>query len=74
MTCVQKEYEVKIKNGTGSMTTAKNEVLNWLLLKNCYSVGAMNLWWWVCVWTGLLGEFSLVRGTSLHHPSRENPV
>ena len=25
------------------MTTAKNEVLNWLLLKNCYSVGAMNL-------------------------------
>ena len=45
MTYVLKEYEVKIKNGTGSMTTAKNEVLNWLLLKNCYSVGAMNLWW-----------------------------
>ena len=63
-----------MKNGTGSMTTAKNEVLNWLLLKNCYSVGAMNLWWCVCVWAGLLGEFSLVRGTSFHHPSRENPV
>ena len=29
MTYVLKEYEVKIKNGTGSMTTAKNEVLNW---------------------------------------------
>ena len=43
MTCVQKEYEVKIKNGTGSMTTAKSEVLIGLLLKNCYSVGAMNL-------------------------------
>ena len=26
------------------MTTAKNEVLIGLLLKNCYSVGAMNLW------------------------------
>ena len=25
------------------MATAKNEVLNWLLLKNCYSVGEMNL-------------------------------
>ena len=31
------------------MTTAKKEVLNWLLLKNGYSVGTMNLWWW-CVW------------------------
>ena len=27
------------------MTTAKSEVLIGLLLKNCYSVGAMNLWW-----------------------------
>ena len=26
------------------MTTAKNEVLIGLLLKNCYSVGAMNRW------------------------------
>ena len=43
MTYVQKKYEVKIKSGTGSMTTAKNEVLNSLLLKKCYSVGAMNL-------------------------------
>ena len=25
------------------MTTAKNEVLNWWLLKNCYSVGTVNL-------------------------------
>ena len=49
MTYMQKEYEVKITNGTGSMTTAKKEVLNWLLLKNGYSVGTMNLWWW-CVW------------------------
>ena len=27
------------------MTTAKSEVLIGLLLKNCYSVGAMYLWW-----------------------------
>ena len=54
------------------MTTAKKEVLNWLLLKNGYSVGTMNPWWW-CVWgSGFLGEFWLARGTSLHHPSREN--
>ena len=26
------------------MTAAKSEVLIGLLLKNCYSVGAMNLW------------------------------
>ena len=29
MTYVLKEYEVRIKNGAGSMTTAKTEVLNW---------------------------------------------
>ena len=34
-----------MKNSTGSMTTAKSEVLLGLLLKNCYSVGEMNLWW-----------------------------
>ena len=27
MTCVYKEYESKIKNGTGSMTTAKMKFL-----------------------------------------------
>ena len=27
MTCVSKEYEIKTKNGTGAMTTAKNYVL-----------------------------------------------
>ena len=42
---VCKEYEVKIKNCTGAMTTPKNEVLIGLLLKNFYSVGAKNLWW-----------------------------
>ena len=42
----KKSMKLKIKNGIGSMTTAKNEVLNWLLLKNCNSVGAMKLWWW----------------------------
>ena len=26
MTCLYTEYEVKIKNGTGAMATAKNEV------------------------------------------------
>ena len=26
MTCLYTEYEVKIKNGAGAMTTAKNEV------------------------------------------------
>ena len=60
---MQKEYEIKITNGTGSMTKAKNEVLIGLLLKNCYSVGAMEF-----------GEESLLGGTSLHHPSRENHV
>ena len=41
---MKKEYEIKITNGTGSMTKAKNEVLIGLLLKNCYSVGAMDIW------------------------------
>ena len=27
------------------MTTAKSEVLIGLLLKKCYSVGSINLWW-----------------------------
>ena len=48
------------------MTAAKSEVLIGLLLKNCYSVGAMGGVYW--------DKFGLVRGTSLHHPSRENPV
>ena len=54
------------------MTTAKREVLIGLLLKNCYSVASKNLWWEVMgvYW----GKFWLVKGTSLHHPSRENPV
>ena len=26
------------------MTIAKSEVLIWFLLRNCYSMGAMNLW------------------------------
>ena len=57
------------------MTTVKNEVVNWLLLKNCYSVGVMNLrWWWWCVWAGQLGGFWLIRGTFRHHPIREKPV
>ena len=43
MTCVYKEYKVKTKYGTGPMTTAKSEVLIRFLLKNCSSVGAMNL-------------------------------
>ena len=34
------------------MTTAKNEILNWLLLKNCYSLGAINHWWWWCMCGG----------------------
>ena len=34
------------------MTTAKNEFFIWLLLKNCYSVGALKLW----LWGDLLGE------------------
>ena len=44
MTYVYKEYEAKMKNGTGSMTRAKNEVFNWLLLNNYFLVGAMNRW------------------------------
>ena len=32
------------------MTTAKNKVLNWLLLNNCYLAGAMNCWWWCMFW------------------------
>ena len=45
----KKSMKLKQKNGAGSMTTAKNEDLNWLLIKNCYSMRAMNLWWcWVC--------------------------
>ena len=42
--CKKSKYEVKIKYGTGSMTTAKSEVLIRFLLKKCYSVGAINLW------------------------------
>ena len=30
MTCMYKEYEVKIKNGTGLINTTKNEVFNGL--------------------------------------------
>ena len=41
--------KLKQKTGTGSMTTAKNEDLNWLLIKNCYSMRAMNLWWCWCM-------------------------
>ena len=32
-----------MKNGTGVMTTAKNEVFIGLKHKNCYSLGEMNL-------------------------------
>ena len=28
LTCVYKEYEVKIRNGTGAMSAAKNKVLS----------------------------------------------
>ena len=42
--CKKSIYEVKIKYGTGSMTTAKSEVLIRFLLKKCYSVGAINFW------------------------------
>ena len=39
MTCVCREYESKIKNGTAAMTTAKNEVFMGYNMKNCYLVG-----------------------------------
>ena len=40
------EYKVKIKNWTGAMTTAKNEVFIRLLPENFYLVvGEINLWW-----------------------------
>ena len=54
MTCVYKEHE---KNGTGVMTTAKNDVFTRLYMKiNCYLVGGMNLRWW---------GINLVRGSLL---------
>ena len=38
-TCVCKEYEIKNKNGTGPITTAKNEGFIRLQHENCYLVG-----------------------------------
>ena len=38
MICVCKEYDVKIKNCAGVMTSAKNEVFNCLQHGNCYLV------------------------------------
>ena len=36
---------MKTKNGTRTMTKAKNNVFIGLLLENCYLVGEMNFWW-----------------------------
>ena len=34
----------------------------------------MIVWWWWCMWAGLLEQLWLLRETSLKHPSKENPV
>ena len=43
------------------MTTAKSEVLIGLLLKNCYSVEVVNLWWGESTGTnfGWLGDLPI---------------
>ena len=38
------EYEVQIKNWTGAMTTAKNEVFIGLWPKDFYLVGGIKIW------------------------------
>ena len=60
----KKSMKLNLKMVQDQQLQPKNKVLFALLLKNCYSVGAMKLWWGES--TG--GEFWLVRRTSLHHP------
>ena len=42
MTSVSKEYEIKIKTGTGAMTIAKKVIFIGLYFENCYTVGRIN--------------------------------
>ena len=73
MTCVYKEYGSKIKNGTGSMTTAKMKFLLGYNLKIVIQWGQ-----WTSGGGSLQGGFWLVWGgggwTSFHPQSREDPV
>ena len=69
MICVLKEYEIKTnKNGTGTITTAKNVFI--------FLLGWIDFWWeGIKIWWGggEWANFWLVGGLP-HPPSRENPV
>ena len=60
MTCVSKEYEIKTKNGTGAMTTAKNDILIFLL-------GWIDFWKILNFTNWFLYTMKKLRAHHIHH-------